>query len=264
MSDNSLRNKTILIMGGTSGLGLSGARACQRAGARIAAVGRDDEHLEAARAALGEEALVMAGDAMDPETAERAVEAAVERFGDLHGLYHVAGGSGRRMGDGPLHEMTAEGWRYTLDLNASSLAYSNRAAVKRFLHQQNGGSVVNVTSPLAYSPSPRFFSTHAYAAAKAAVIGLTRSAAAYYATHNIRFNALAPGLTETPMSQRAFGDEEITSFSASRQPLQGGRLGRSSDLDGIVVYLLSDASAYVTGQVIAADGGWSVCDGGRV
>jgi NAD(P)-dependent dehydrogenase (short-subunit alcohol dehydrogenase family) len=166
------------------------------------------------------------------------------------------------MGDGPLHEISDRGWRETLDLNLTSLFHSNRAAAQRFLDQGGGGSVLNMASVLAYSPSPRFFATHAYAAAKAAIIGLTRAAAAYYAPHGIRFNALAPALVDTPMARRAAGDEAIRDYIAAKQPLDGGRIGRPEDLDAAVIYFLSDASRFATGQVLAVDGGWGLCEAG--
>jgi len=160
-----------------------------------------------------------------------------------------------------LHEITDPGWAYTLNENLTSLFYSNRAAAQAFLQQQRGGTVLNMGSVLGYSPSPRHFSTHAYAATKAAVIGLTRSAAAYYAPKNIRFNVLAPALVATPMSQRAQDDPAILQFIATKQPLDGGRIGQPSDLDAAAVYFMSDESKYVTGQVLAVDGGWSVSEG---
>jgi NAD(P)-dependent dehydrogenase (short-subunit alcohol dehydrogenase family) len=132
------------------------------------------------------------GDAILPETAERAVCAAHDEFGRLDGLYHVAGGSGRAFGDGPLDAITNEGWNQTLRLNLDSVFYSNRAAVRYWLAHGRGGSILNVTSVLGFDPSPHFFATHAYAAAKAAIIGLTRAAAAQYAPHQVRVNALAP------------------------------------------------------------------------
>src|SRR5687767_13973597 len=118
-----------------------------------------------------------------------------------------------------------------------------------------------MSSVLAYAPSPKHFATHAYAAAKAAVIGMTRSAAAYYAPHDIRFNVIAPALVETPMSKRAANDEQIQKFIAHKQPLDGGRIGRPEDADAAAVYFLSDQSKSVTGQVLAVDGGWSVTEG---
>lgn len=257
-----LDQKTIVIIGGTTGLGLSAAKACLREGARVVAVGRNAEHAESARRELDPaQSEVFLGDATDPATAPNAIALATERFGPLNGLYHVAGGSGRRMGDGPLHEITDAGWEFTLQLNLTSLFYSNRAAVGQFLKQGTGGSILNMTSVLGYSPSPEYFATHAYAAAKAAVVGLTRSAAAHYARSNIRVNAVAPALVETPMSERAQSDFAIMSFITSKQPLDGGRIGQATDLDAAVVYFLSDASKFVTGQVLAVDGGWGVSDG---
>jgi NAD(P)-dependent dehydrogenase (short-subunit alcohol dehydrogenase family) len=256
-----LQGKVIVIVGGTTGLGLSAARACIRAGAKVAVVGRDPRNAEAAGRELGPSAAALAADATDPRTAERAIDLAAERLGGFHGLYHVAGGSGRQAGDGPLHEITDEGWRATLELNLTSLFHSNRAAVRRLLELRSGGSILNMTSVLGFSPSPRHFATHAYAAAKAAAIGLTRAAAARYAADGIRINAVAPGLVETPMSRRAAGDEEIRRYIATKQPLDGGRIGAPEDLDGAAVYFLSDASRWVTGQVLAVDGGWCVTEG---
>ena len=256
-----LRDKVIVIVGGTTGLGLSAARACVAAGARVVVVGRDAENADAAGRSLGDAAVAVAADATDPLTAPAAVERAVKAFGGCHGLYHVAGGSGRRAGDGPLHEITDEGWRRTLDLNLTGLFYSNRAAARHFLAAGAGGSVLNMGSVLGFSPSPHFFATHAYAAAKSAVVGFTRSCAAFYAPHGIRFNAIAPALVETPMARRAAGDPAIQHFVRTKQPLDGGRIGRPADLDAAVVYFLSDASAFTTGQVLAVDGGWCVSDG---
>jgi NAD(P)-dependent dehydrogenase (short-subunit alcohol dehydrogenase family) len=127
-----------------------------------------------------------------------------------------------------------------------------------------GGVVLNLSSVLAFAPEPRFIAPHAYAAAKAAVIGLTRSAAAHYAAANIRFSAIAPGLVDTPMSHRAMNDDTIRAFVETRQPLDGGRVGQAEDLDAAVVYLLSDAARFVTGQLIAIDGGWSLGAGARL
>ncbi|HIA46536.1 MAG TPA: SDR family oxidoreductase, partial [Candidatus Hydrogenedentes bacterium] len=108
---------------------------------------------------------------------------------------------------------------------------------------------------------PEHFDTSVYATAKAGIIGLTKNLAANYAASNIRVNAIAAGLIDTPMSARAQEQDEIMDFIAKKQPLDGGRIGRPDDLDALVVYLLSDESRFVTGQVINVDGGWSVSDG---
>jgi NAD(P)-dependent dehydrogenase (short-subunit alcohol dehydrogenase family) len=256
-----LANRALVIIGGTSGLGLSAVRACVREGARVVAVGRDPDKVAEVQVEFGDTVRAFAGDATDPSTATQAIETAVAEFGGLDGLYHVAGGSGRRAGDGALHEITDDGWQFTLDLNLTSLFLSNRAALRQFLQQERGGSIVNCGSVLGFSPSPRFFGTHAYATAKSAIIGLTRSVASHYAPQSIRCNVVAPALVATPMSERAQGDSEILDFIHTKQPLDGGRIGQPEDLDGAVVWLLSDESRFVTGQVIAIDGGWSVSEG---
>ena len=256
-----LAGKSLVVIGGTTGLGLSAARAFVEAGARVIVVGRDAANAERAAAALGEKACAFSADACDPATAPRAIAAAVAAFGKLDGLYHVAGGSGRQMGDGPLHELTDEGWRATFDLNLTSLMFSNRAAVRQFLAQGGGGSILNIGSVLGWSPSPRHFSTHAYAAAKAALIGFSKATAAFYAPQNIRINVLAPALVETPMARRAAQDETILRFIKTKQPLDGGRIGQPHDLDAAAVYFMSDGARFTTGQVLAVDGGWTVSEG---
>ncbi len=256
-----LSGKSLVVIGGTTGLGFSAARAFVANGARVVVVGRNPESVEAARAKLGDAALAFAADAIVPETAVRAIAMAREKFGGFHGLYHVAGGSGRKLGDGPLHELTDAGWHSTLEMNLSPVMCSNRAAVRQFLAQGTGGSILNLGSVLGWSPSPRFFATHAYAAAKSAIIGLTKSIAAYYAEKAIRCNVLAAALVETPMAQRAARDETILRYIQTKQPLDGGRIGQAGDLDAAAVYFMSDASKFATGQVLAVDGGWSITDG---
>ncbi len=261
MSSDKLQDKVIGIIGGTTGIGLSAAHALIANGARVVTLGRNPDSVAAAQEELGAKAFVFSADASHPQTATRAIEEALRRFGGFHGLYHVAGGSGRKMGDGPLHEITDAGWEFTLNLNLTSLFYSNRAAARHFLSQQTGGSILNLGSVLGFSPSPCYFSTHAYAATKGAVIGLTKASASYYASKSIRFNVLAPALVETPMAQRAVSDEAIREFIATKQPLDGGRVGQPTDLDAAAVYFLSDDSKFVTGQVLAVDGGWCVSEG---
>ena len=263
MERGELQDRAVVIIGGTTGLGLSAAKACVRAGARVVVCGRNPASADRGGQVLGPAARVLVGDATLPETAANAVRTALDDFGRFDALYHVAGGSGRHAGDGPLDELTDEGIESTLRLNLTSLIYSNRAAIRTMRERGTSGSVLNLGSVLAWSPSPKFFATHVYAAAKAAIIGFTRSCAAYYAPHDIRFNVVAPALVDTPMAQRAVGDEAICQFIRHRQPLDGGRVGRPEDLDAAVVYFLSDASRYVTGQVLAIDGGWSVSDGAR-
>src|SRR6187200_400163 len=187
-----LKNKNIVIVGGTTGIGLSAAKAFIAEGAKVVVVGRNADSVAEAKKILGKDAEALAADATHPETANNSILTCIEEFGSFDGLYHVAGGSGRKFGDGPLHELTDEGIAQTLDLNLKSVLYSNRAALQQFLKQDSGGAILNMASVLGYSPSPKFFATHVYAAAKAAIIGVTKAAASYYAAKNIRLNVIAP------------------------------------------------------------------------
>lgn len=256
-----LKNKKIVIIGGTTGLGLSAAKAFIENGAKIVVVGRNPESCMASEIELGENSRAICGDAIYPETAKKAINFSLDEFGGFDGLYHVAGGSGRKFGDGPLHELTLDGWNKTFELNLTSLMLSNQAAVKKFIELNQAGTILNMGSVLGVSPSPKFFSTHAYAATKSAIIGFSKSIASYYAQNDIRINVLAPALVETPMSGRASKDETIQSFIKTKQPLDGGRNGIPSDLDGAAMYFMSDYSKFTTGQVLFVDGGWGISEG---
>lgn len=251
---NSLSGHNIIIMGGTTGLGLSAAKKLVALGANIVITSRHQANVDAALAQLGPQAKGFAADAATPDAAEHAVA----MFERLDALYHVAGGSGRSKGDGALHELTDDGIDYTLDLNLKSVMLSNRAAVRQFMKQGVGGVILNMASVLGWSPSPQYFASHAYAAAKAGIIGFSKSIAAYYAPHNIRVNVIAPALVETPMSKRATESDEIMTFIKTKQPLDGGRIGLAEDCDAAALMLLSPDSKFITGQVLAVDGGWTV------
>ena len=256
-----LINKSIVVIGGTTGMGLSAAKAFVKHGANVVVVGRNPESCLIAEVDLGQNARAKQGDATHPQTSLDAIQLCVREFGSFDGLYHVAGGSGRKFGDGPLHELTLDGWNTTLNLNLTALMLSNQAAIRAFLGMNRGGVILNMGSVLGASPSPQHFTTHAYAAAKSAVIGFTKSTAAYYAKNNIRINVLAPSLVDTPMAQRAAQDTAIQEFIKTKQPLDGGRIGRATDLDGAAVYFMSDYSRFTTGQILTVDGGWSVTEG---
>ena len=253
-----LAKKNIVIVGGTSGIGFSAASAFVNEGANVIAIGRKPDRITKTKKILGNHGTAIRGNAADSTTAQEGIQLAVDEYGSLHGLYHVAGGSGRGKGDGPLHKISDEGWDYTLSTNLDAIFYSNRAAIKQFLKQGDGGTILNMSSVLGFSPSSKYFATHAYAGTKAAVIGLTKSLASYYANQNIRFNVIAPGLVATPMSERAQSDNNIMDYIAGKQPLDGGRIGKPADLDGAAVYFMSDNSKFTTGQVLSVDGGWSV------
>lgn len=255
------KNTTYIIMGGTTGMGLSAAIALKRAGAHVLAVGRNPESCGKAKETLGQGCSVLSGDATDPKTMETAIKVAHDKFGNISGLFHVAGGSGRKWGDGPLDKMSLKGWNKTLELNLTSIMLSNQAMINYFLEHKTTGVILNMGSVLGFSPSPKYFSTHAYAAAKSAIIGFSKSIAAYYAENNIRVNVIAPSLFITPMAKRAVEDDDIMTFIKSKQPLDGGRPGVSEDINNAVLMFLHPQSKFITGQVLAVDGGWTISEG---
>lgn len=261
MNGQALAGRVVLVTGST-GIAAATARAAADEGARVFIVSRDPGHAQTLADEVG--GAWSTADLTDEAATDHAVARAVEVFGRIDGLVAVAGGSGRRFGDGPLHALSADGWDRTLELNLRSQALTARAVVRAMLEQPpvgpgSGarGSIVLISSVLATSPVPELFATHAYAAAKGAIEALGRTTAAAYAAQGIRVNVIAPGLTATPMSQRAAEDPATVAFVERKQPLVHGFL-TAEDIAAGALYLLGDGARAVTGQVLAIDGGWSV------
>ena len=254
-----LRGKRALIVGGSSGIGLATARRFVEEGAKLAIAGNDAAQGAVAQAQLGGPKVTsfVECDATFADQVERLFRESPALLGGLDILFHVAGGSGRSHGDGALHECTDSGWEATLRLNLTSVFLTNRQAIRWFLAQKQPGVILNTASVLAFAPAREHFDTCAYTAAKAAVIGMSRLAAARYAASGIRVNVLAPGLIDTPMSARAVQSEAIGSFLRAKQPLFQGP-GAATDCAEAAVYLCSDEARGVTGLVLPVDGGWSV------
>lgn len=209
---------------------------------------------------LGANATYMAGDLTDPSFAPLLVASAVSQFGRLDGVFNVAGVSGRRYGDGPVHECTEDGWSMTLNANATTQYRVCREAVRVMLTQPRGengqrGTILNMASILGIHPEPKHFDTVAYAASKGAIIALSRTMAASYASEKIRVNVVAPALVGTPMSARATEDQAILDFMRVKQPLVEGIID-VADAAAACVYLLTDASRAITGEVLTVDAGW--------
>lgn len=261
-----LSNKRCLIVGGTSGIGLSSARRFLEEGASLVisapletgTLADQGRHVERQLALLGPIRFI-AGDASRPEQVDDVFREGIAFLGGLDVLFHVAGASGRKHGDGPVHECTLEGWRTTIDVNLTSTFLTNQRAVRHFL-EHGGGVILNMASALALSPSPRYFDTCAYTAAKGGIIALSRLAAARYADKEIRVNVLAPGLMDTPMSQRAVSDPAILKYLRTKQPLAAGP-GSAEDCSAAAVFLCSAEARFVTGAVLPIDGGWCLSDG---
>lgn len=242
---NRLQDKVAIVTGGGSGIGQATAQLFTEEGAQVIVFDINPTDANSIQV-----------DVTSAVEVEAAIQKAFSHYGRLDVLVNVAGGSGRKWGDGPTDACTLEGWDKTLALNLDSVFYCCKFALQLML-ARGKGAIVNVSSVLGMVGGDEDFATHAYAASKGAVISLTRSIAAYYAPQGIRANAVCPGLIATPMSQRAQESEHIRSRLAQLQPLTGN-FGAPLDVAHAALYLASDESAFVTGSVLTVDGGWTV------
>ena len=240
-----LQDKIAIVTGGGSGIGLATAELFADEGARVTVF---DIHASTSNS--------LRVDVTSPSEVESAVQQVLKGYGQLDILVNVAGGSGRKWGDGPIDSCTLEGWDKTLSLNLDSVFYCCKYALQIMLAQSHG-VIVNVASVLGMVGGDDDFATHAYATSKGGIISLTRSIAAYYAPRGIRANVICPGLIATPMSQRAQESEQIRARLPQLQPLTGD-FGSPKDVAQAVLYLASDESSFVTGSVLTVDGGWTV------
>jgi meso-butanediol dehydrogenase/(S,S)-butanediol dehydrogenase/diacetyl reductase len=187
---------------------------------------------------------------IDVDDDPAAVFGALDR---LDALVCAHGVSGRALGDGPVDTCTEKAWDAVLEANLRSVFLYCKHAIP-LLRAAGGGAIVTVSSVLGIVGGDEDFSTHAYAAAKAGVIGLTRGMAATYAKDGIRCNVVCPGLIETPMSRRVQDDPRILARLGELQPLTG-TLGKPEDVAAAALYLAT--ATFVTGAVLTVDGGWT-------
>lgn len=204
----------------------------------------------------------LTGDLTDEQICQQLVSDCVQKYNRIDGLFNVAGISGRKYGDGPLHECTLEGWQTVLNNNLTTQFQMCKYVLNQMLVQQpdeNGGRgvILNMSSVLAFSPEAKNFNAIAYAASKGAVISMTKAAAAFYAKDKIRINAIAPGLALTNMSARASENEDIVAYMKEKQPLAGSVI-TATDVAKAAVFLLSNDACMITGQTLAVDAGWSI------
>lgn len=242
------------VVTGATGIAAATARGLAASGWRVFVASIDPDECAALAAELGaSSAGVTVADLRVEADVVRAFDDAAASMGGIDGVVAVAGGSARRLGDGWLHEMTVDGWDAAIRLNLTTTFLTAREAVRRM--RGHGGSIVLTSSVLATSPQPESFTTHGYAAAKAAIAGWVVPLAAAYARDGIRINCVAPGLVDTPGAARAAGSPEIRAFASRKQPVAGGLLP-AEHVAAAMVWALEAPG--LTGQVIRVDGGWSV------
>lgn len=258
MDTKRFSGKNIIVTGAASGIGRATSLRLAAEGAYVILFDRDSAGLDDTAGQIninGGFCATYTLDLTNEASVQKAIASVVTKQGSLHGLFNVAGGSGRRFGDGPVDEATLAGWHTTMDLNLTTMFLMCKYAVPPLLETR--GSIVNLGSVLGLVGGDEDFATHAYAAAKAGVVGLSRSMASYYAPKGLRVNVIAAGLIATPMSRRAQADEHILARLPQLQPLTGG-FGQPEDIASTAAFLLSDDSAFITGAVLTVDGGWTV------
>ena len=247
--------RTLLITG-SSGIAAATARLAASRGNTIFIVGNRESECSDLCNDIKDSAYAVA-DVADYQAVQRAVAACIENSGAIDAVFNVAGISGRSLGDGPLHECTPQAWQAMMSIHAAGTFHVCRAVLRHWLDASRKGTILNTGSVLARFPEREFFATHAYAASKGAIESMSLAAAAYYAPLGIRINVLAPGLVRTPMSARAQTNDKIRSFIVHKQPVKGDFV-EAEEIARIALFLLSDESIPITGEVIRGDAGWAV------
>lgn len=247
-----LTGKIALVTGSTRGLGLAIARGLGAAGARIVLNGTRQEGLDAAIRVLRHQGIETGGrvfDVTDAGQVSAAMQNILQKFGRLDVLVNNAGIQIR----GPLADFKPDDWRRILEVNLTSAFIVARAVVKDMLARQ-AGKIINICSMQSELGRPGIAP---YAASKGGLKMLTRAMAAEWGKYNIQVNGIGPGYFLTDMTRPLAADEKFDAWLRGRTP--AGRWGRPEELTGPAVFLASDASSYVNGQILYVDGGMLAC-----
>lgn len=241
--------KVALITGGNSGIGKETAFEFARRGASVViAARREAEGLEMVDIirATGGEAEFVQTDVSDARQVDAMISHTIKSFGRLDFAFNNAAINGDIT---PIHEYSLEVWNDVISVNLTGTFLCMQAEIKHMM-ANGGGSIVNTASIHGMRANPN---NSAYSTSKWGVIGMTKSAAKGYGQYGIRVNAVSPGLTETPMVESVFDDEELLSEIIKQYPM--GRAGQPKDIAEAVVWLCSDSASFITGVSLPVDGG---------
>ena len=248
-----LDGRVAVVSGGTGGIGHRISLALAGVGARVGVLGRsaaDAAGLQIEIEALGSEAHLVSADVTRREDVDRAIDDVISRFGRVDIIVNaVGGGAGTALY--PAEEYPEDEFDRIMDLNLRSDLLPTQAAARAMIAGGNGGRVLHLSSVRGQLGINQGFS--AYVAAKGAINALTRQQATEWARHGITVNAIAPTFVATPQVESLLADEDFKAKLLARIPL--GRVADTDDLVGAVLFFCSDASAFVTGQILTLDGG---------
>lgn len=256
-SETALSDRTILITGGGSGLGLAMARRFLDLGARVFLTGRSEARLAGALSSLGsaENVAFHPGDVRDPAAVEAVVAAAVERFGRLDTVVNNAAGNFLAASE----DLSANAFDAVVRTVLHGTFHVTQAAGRHMIESGEGGCVLNIIAAYAWTGSAFVVPS---ACAKAGVLAMTQSLAVEWATYGIRLNAIAPGPFPTEGAwSRLMPTEEYERAALARVP--AGRFGRPEELADLAAFLVGDASSYITGACVTIDGGRWLASGGE-
>ena len=250
-----LANKVALITGAAAGIGRATSILFSQEGASVVAVDIDSDGLDALVAEItssGGQAKAMVADVSRSSDVDAAVSSAIASFGRIDILFNNAG----LVPSGKLHETTESDWDKSMAVGVKSVYLFSRQVVP-FLQKQGGGTILNMSSAIVLRSLPN---RAAYAAAKGAILAMTRSMALDYVKDNIRVNCICPGTVDTPSLRERLkaqgGTEDARKHFESRQPM--GRLGTAEEIAAAALYLVSDDASFITGSAFSIDGGLSL------
>lgn len=238
----------VFITGASRGIGRAVAERFASEGASLALVSNDAPELEQVCAALsadGTPAVALAADVSDPDQVDRAVQAAIDRFGRIDVLVNNAGIAWEE----PFLDITSENWKKIIDVNLNGMFWVAQRVAKEMV-KQGGGAIVNMASTNGLVGEARY--AH-YNASKGGVVLLTKTMAIELGPMNIRVNAVCPGYIQTPMSEAIDDPAFVAEYVRHKIPL--GRVGLPRDVAGVFAFLASEDAAFITGETIVVDGG---------